>query len=264
MKKNPKILITNDDGIESPGLQILEEVAARFSDDVWVVAPQTERSGTAHSITLTSTIRTRPAGERRVAVLGTPTDCVVIAVDHVLDGTPDLVLSGINNGPNAAEDIHSSGTCAAAMEAATRGIPAVSLSQDLIFPGPTKWETARQYAPPLVEYAIEHGMPEAVYWVINFPPVEPDEVKGVEVTTQSHRSPYSWTSIESKDPRGGVHYWLHRERAPVELTEEGTDLGALERGLISFAPLTLRMTAGDHRDEIQDDVRALFEQTTAN
>jgi 5'-nucleotidase len=257
--KNPKILITNDDGIESPGLELLERVAANFSDDVWVVAPQTERSGTAHSITLTSTIRTKPAGERRVAVDGTPTDCVVIAVDHVLDGPPDLVLSGVNKGPNAAEDILSSGTCAAAMEAAARGIPALSLSQDLHFPGPLHWDTAEHYAGPLIGYAIEHGMPEAVYWVVNFPAVAADEVKGIEVTVQSHRSPYSWTSVESRDPRGAVHYWLHRERAAIELTEEGTDLGALERGLISLAPLTLRMTAGEHRQEIQEDVGALFE-----
>src|SRR5919112_1650446 len=113
-----RILLSNDDGIHSPGLEVLEKIALSLSDDVWVVAPETEQSGASHSLTLHRPLRLRQMAERRFAVDGTPTDCVLLAINHILkDRRPDLVLSGINNGSNIGEDVTYSGTIAAAMEA---------------------------------------------------------------------------------------------------------------------------------------------------
>ena len=125
----PRILITNDDGIHAPGILLLEKVAAAFSDDVWVVAPEAEQSGASHSLSLADPIRMREAGPRRYAVQGTPTDCVVIACNHLMkERRPDLLLSGINRGLNLAEDVMYSGTVAAAMEGTLLGIKSVAMS----------------------------------------------------------------------------------------------------------------------------------------
>ena len=125
-----RILVTNDDGIHAPGLKVCEEIARALSDDVWVVAPETDNSGVSHSLSLNDPLRLREIGERHFAVKGTPTDCVIMAVRHIMaDSRPDLVLSGVNRGPNVAEDVTYSGTVAGAMEGAVLGIPSIALSQ---------------------------------------------------------------------------------------------------------------------------------------
>ena len=116
-----RILLTNDDGITAPGLEVLEEIAYALSDDVWVVAPETEQSGMSHSLTLHDPLRLRKLGEKKFAVQGTPTDCVIMGIGHVLPEKPDLVLSGVNRGQNIAEDVTYSGTVAGAMEGALVG-----------------------------------------------------------------------------------------------------------------------------------------------
>ena len=124
-----RVLITNDDGIHSPGLDALEEIARSISDDVWVIAPEYDQSGVSHSLSLNDPLRLRQVGENRFAVKGTPTDCVILGVRHVMAGRPpDLLLSGVNRGHNLAEDITYSGTVAGAMEGALLGIPAIALS----------------------------------------------------------------------------------------------------------------------------------------
>ncbi|PIK69693.1 5'/3'-nucleotidase SurE, partial [Methylobacterium frigidaeris] len=125
-----RILVTNDDGIHAPGLRCLEEIARELSDDVWIVAPETDQSGVSHSLSLNDPLRLRQAGEKRYAVKGTPSDCIIMGIRHILkEHGPDLVLSGVNRGQNVAEDVTYSGTIAGAMEATILGVRAIALSQ---------------------------------------------------------------------------------------------------------------------------------------
>src|ERR687890_14169 len=125
-----RVLVTNDDGIHAPGLKVAEAIAASLSDDVWVVAPETDQSGVAHSLSLNDPLRLREISPRHFAVKGTPTDCVIMAVRHVMaDARPDLVLSGVNRGQNVAEDVSYSGTVAGAIEGTILGVPSIALSQ---------------------------------------------------------------------------------------------------------------------------------------
>src|ERR1700758_878977 len=148
-----RILITNDDGIHAPGLAVLQRIAKTLSDDVYVVAPESDQSGVAHSLTINDPLRLRKISERHFAVKGTPTDCVIMAVRKLLEGaSPDLVLCGVNNGHNVADDVTYSGTVAGAMEAASLGLPAIALSQAY---GPVGrdecfWECAEKHAPRLI------------------------------------------------------------------------------------------------------------------
>src|SRR5258708_22463878 len=148
-----RILLTNDDGIDSPGLHALRQIAAELSDDVWMVAPETNQSGASHSLTLHEPLRLRQVDERAFAVRGTPTDCVIMGVRHILrDKPPDLVLSGINSGANMAEDVTYSGTIAGAFEGTILGIRSIALSQSYGVEGvlTAKWQTAITHGPKLI------------------------------------------------------------------------------------------------------------------
>ena len=144
-----RILITNDDGIHAPGLEACEKIARAISDDVWIVAPETDQSGVSHSLSLNDPLRLREISERHYAVKGTPTDCVIMGARHIMKDMPDLVLSGVNRGRNAAEDVIYSGTGAAATEGAVLGIKAFALSQAFACAPrqKTTWETASARAP---------------------------------------------------------------------------------------------------------------------
>src|SRR6266849_8222245 len=167
-----RILISNDDGIASPGLKVLEAIARDLSDEVWVVAPEQEQSGASHSLTTRRPLRMREVARRRYAVDGTPTDCVLIAVKRLLrDRPPDLVLSGINAGGNVGEDLTYSGTVAAAMEATLLGIPAIALSQHYIDGEPIEWQTAARFAPDAIRRLAPLPWPDHTLININFPAV---------------------------------------------------------------------------------------------
>jgi 5'-nucleotidase len=145
-----RILITNDDGIHAEGLAVLERIAATLSDDVWVVAPETDQSGLAHSLTINDPLRLREIGEKRFALRGTPTDCVIMAVTHVMPEKPDLVLSGVNSGQNLADDVTYSGTVAGAMEGTLLGVRSIALSQAYNFENQRRvvpWEVVETHAP---------------------------------------------------------------------------------------------------------------------
>src|SRR5262245_52982722 len=160
-----RILLTNDDGIHAPGLGILEEIARTLSDDVWVVAPETDQSGVSHSLSLNDPLRLRAIDARHFAVKGTPTDCVIMGVRYVLkDAVPDLVLSGVNRGQNVAEDVTYSGTIAGAMEGTILGIPSLALSQAYGIATRQKphWETAIEHGPDLIRRVLEAGVPRDV------------------------------------------------------------------------------------------------------
>ena len=247
-----RILCTNDDGIHATGLAVLEKIARTFSDDVWVIAPEQEQSGASRALTLTAPIRVRQAGPKRFAVSGTPTDCVLLGIDHLVEGArPDLVLSGVNRGQNIAEDVTFSGTIAGAMQGMQLGIPAIALSQARGFRGeeaPIPWETAETYGPGVVGKLLKQGWPNDVLMNVNFPDVEPDDVKAVEMTFQGRRDQHVIYADKRTDPRGGTYFWLgfrgNRSNPP-----EGSDIRAVYDGRISVTPLHIDLT---HRESIHD------------
>lgn len=238
------ILVTNDDGIHAPGLKVLEKIARKLSKDVWVVAPEEEQSGSAHSLSLANPLRVRKMNAKRYAVRGTPSDCVLMAVRHVMkDREPDLVLSGINRGQNIADDVTYSGTIAAAMEGTQLGIPSVALSQAFGFSGNSKvkWTTAERFAPDILKKLIAAGWPEEVLININFPDVVPESVTGIEVTRQGKRD-QSLVRVEERiDARNNPYYWLGFERI-LSNPPQGTDLRAIYEGRISVTPLHMDLT----------------------
>lgn len=240
-----RILITNDDGILAPGLAVLERIAASLSDDVVVVAPETDQSGVAHSLSLSDPLRLREVSERRFAVKGTPTDCVILGCRLVLkDRKPDLILSGVNRGQNAAEDVTYSGTVAGAMEGTLLGIPSVALSQAY---GPSSerqnpaWTCAETLAPPLLRKILAEGIGRGTLLNINFPNRAPDKVIGVAVTRQGRRDADLVGLHEREDGRGNPYFWIAFDRGDGT-PETGTDLDALARGMVSVTPLRLDLT----------------------
>lgn len=236
-----RILLTNDDGIFAPGLALLEKIAAELSDDVWVCAPSEENSGAGHSLTLHSPVRLREHGERRFSVTGTPTDSVNLALRKLfVDHKPDLVISGINNGENLADDITYSGTISAAMEAALAGIPAVALSQ-AIRDGGNAFSAAEGWAAKVPAPLLDLQMAKRTMVNVNFPPLAADAVKGIRVVRQGFHD-YARGSLQGgTDPRGRPYYWFGLEDIEHTL-DHGTDLEAVSDGYISVTPLQLDLT----------------------
>lgn len=236
-----RILISNDDGIEAPGLKLLTKVARSLCRDVWVVAPEHEQSGASHSLTLHRPLRVRKAGPRRFAVDGTPTDCVLLAVNSIMRGKrPTLMLSGVNSGANLGEDVTYSGTVAAAMEATLLDVPAIAFSQHFADRDAIRWATAAAYAPEVIRRLTSLSWPRNTLMNVNFPDVEPDEVSGIVATAQGKRKLGDNLS-ERIDPRGRTYFWIGpmRDEAP---TREGTDLRAIVEGKVSLTPICLDLT----------------------
>ncbi|MBI3452446.1 MAG: 5'/3'-nucleotidase SurE [Rhodospirillales bacterium] len=236
-----RILVTNDDGYYSTGIKTLTKVAQSLSRDVWVVAPETEQSAVSHSLTIRRPLRIREVARRRYAVDGTPTDCVLLAVNHILkDKRPTLCLSGINRGANLGEDVTYSGTIAAAMEATLLGVPAIALSQDFQAPGSVKWSTAEHHAARVIRRLVKVAWPRNVLINVNFPNRTPDAVAGVQVVTQG-RHKIGDRLVENRDPRGVPYYWIGSMRTE-DPSEKGSDIAAVKDGMISLTPLFLNLT----------------------
>ncbi|WP_310498729.1 5'/3'-nucleotidase SurE [Sandarakinorhabdus sp.] len=239
-----RILVTNDDGINAPGLVTLEAIAAQLSDDVWVVAPAEEQSGAGHSLTLSQPVRVREVGPRRHAVKGTPTDCVMLALGAVMEGfKPDLILSGVNRGGNLAEDVTYSGTVSAAMEGCLAGIRSIALSQVMAdyTAGMEDFSTALRHGPDIIRRVLTIDWPDGVLININFPPVKPGDVKGVRVTEQGFRDYGNIHLVKRIDPRGFPYYWHGFGKEKLVPGHE-TDLKAMHEACISVTPLHLDMT----------------------
>ncbi len=240
-----RILLTNDDGVNAAGLRLLEEVARRLSDDVWVVAPTEEQSGTGHSLTLTKPVRLRRLGDSRFAVAGTPTDSVMMAVAHIMkDHRPDLILSGINRGANLAEDVTYSGTVSAAMEGALAGIPSVALSQCYAREGmgdTVPFEAAQAWAERVLRAVTSEPMAPRTLVNVNFPAVSAAEVKGIRVTQQGLRDYGRLRITERTDPRGFPYFWFGLGTM-IETPGHSTDLEAIAEGYVAVTPLHLDMT----------------------
>jgi 5'-nucleotidase len=240
-----RILLTNDDGIHAQGLAALEAVARTLSDDVWICAPESEQSGAARSLTLSEPLRYRRLGERRFAIQGTPTDCVMLGVEHLMDGAkPDLVLSGVNRGLNAAEDVTLSGTVAGAIEGMALGIPAIALSQMMeAYSGDHRedFAVAEAFAARLISRLVEAGWPQDVILNVNFPLGPVSRVESVEVTRQGFRDVSIRYAEKRTDLRGRSYYWLGFRNSPSRPVE-GTDLRAAYEGRISVTPLHIDLT----------------------
>jgi 5'-nucleotidase len=239
-----RILVTNDDGIHAPGLVAAEKIARALSDDVWIVAPETEQSGASHSLTLAMPLRLREIDARRFAVTGTPTDCVMMACAHVMkDAPPALVLSGVNRGSNIADDVTYSGTIAGAMEGCALGIPSIALSQAYGFEDRTdiRWDCAETHGPPLIRRLVDIGWPDDVLMNVNFPDCAPADVKSIEATAQGKRDLQTAMLDRRIDARGFPYFWIgfRRERSNPKA---GSDLRAIYDKRISVTPLHLNLT----------------------
>ncbi|MGE0499594.1 MAG: 5'/3'-nucleotidase SurE [Rhizobiaceae bacterium] len=246
-----RILLTNDDGIHAEGLKALERIALKLSDDVWVVAPEHDQSGFAHSLSLSDPLRLRKISDRHFAVRGTPTDCVIMGCRQIMPGLPDLVLSGVNSGSNIADDVTYSGTVAGAMEGCMLGVPSVALSQAYNFHNETRvvpYETAEAHAPALLQKLLKTDLPKGVFLNLNFPNCPPEEVAGTAVTRQGKLTHGLWVE-ERRDGRNFPYYWLRFGRETTEMPE-GTDMLALRRKQVSVTPLQLDLTAHEMRDRL--------------
>jgi 5'-nucleotidase len=239
-----RILLTNDDGINAPGLYVLEKIAAQLSDDIWICAPSEEQSGAGHSLSLNRPVRLREHAPRRFSVTGTPTDAVTLALRKVLPGKPDLILSGVNRGANLGDDVTYSGTVAAAIEGALAGIRSIALSQ--VYSKETladnvPFDAAEAWGAKVLRPLLGAPFPERTLININFPPRTGEAVQGIRVVRQGFHDYGRGTVVEGKDPRGYPYYWfgLHGiEHTPGH----NSDLEAIADGFIAVSPLQLDLT----------------------
>ena len=257
-----RILITNDDGINAPGLKVLEEIAAELAGpkgQVWVVAPAFEQSGVAHKISYTHPMMIAELGPRRYAAEGSPADCVLAGLYDVLDGAhPDLVLSGVNRGNNSGENALYSGTLGGAMEAALQGLPAIALSQYLgpqNRDAPLQFDAARAHGVATVRSLLDRGLWDGddyrLFYNINFPPLPASDVRGLRVAPQGYRQDAFFGVEPHISPSGRKFLWItggpqHHPTAP------GTDVAHNLDGYISVTPMRADLTAHDTLADLKE------------
>ena len=248
-----RILITNDDGVNAAGLVSLERIARNLSDDIWIVAPETDQSGLAHSLTLSHPLRLRKIAEKHFALNGTPTDCVIMGVRELMPEPPDLILSGVNCGQNIADDVTYSGTVAGAIEGALLGIKSIAVSQAYNFEDGirhVKWETCEQHGSKVIADLIACDFPEKTLVNVNFPNCAPGEVQGVKITSQGAFTHGLYMEKRS-DGRGFPYYWLRFGRDVPE-QKHGSDITALRENHISVTPLKLDLTDYEFTKSLED------------
>lgn len=257
-----RILITNDDGINAPGLKVLSAIAhdlAGPEGEVWTVAPAFEQSGVGHCISYTHPMMVSEMGPRRFAAEGSPADCVLAGLHDVMrDAPPDLVLSGVNRGNNSAENALYSGTLGGAMEAALQGIPAIALSQ---YYGPDNaqaddpFEAARVHGTDTIRRILAHDPKDQtgyrLFYNVNFPPVPAAAVKGTRITPQGIRQGTHFSVEPHNSPSGRRFLWIKGgdQRAP---TAAGSDASENLAGFISITPMRADLTAADQLDAMRD------------
>lgn len=231
-----RVLISNDDGIDAPGIKALERAMKQVAGEVWTIAPETEQSAASHSLTLRRPLRIRKLSKHRFAVDGTPTDAVMLGVQHIMkDCPPDIVVSGINRGGNLGEDVTYSGTVAAAMEGTLLGIPSVAFS--LVTPDGAKahWATAEHFAAEVMVQLAGVSFPRGVLVNVNIPDCAVGDVTGIESTRQGRRK-IGCELMEGRDPKGQPYYWIGAQR-DEDRSRPGTDLEAVARNAVSVAPI---------------------------
>lgn len=258
-----RILITNDDGINAPGLRVLEAIAADIAGpdgQVWVVAPAFEQSGVGHCISYTSPMMVSEFAPRRFAVEGAPADCVLAAISDIMPARPDLVLSGVNRGNNAAENTLYSGTIGAAIEAALQGLPAIALSQ---YYGPDNaglsqpFEAAASHGSRVIRRLLgsapwDENADYRLFYNVNFPPCPAKQVKGIKLARQGYRKDTFFKTEPFTSPAGRNYLWITGGPQDVP-TAPGSDAAANLAGYISVTPMRADLTAHDVIDNLQLD-----------
>lgn len=243
------ILVTNDDGVDAPGLLALQQALQEIGE-VTVFAPDHNWSAAGHTKTMHKPLRvsqaTLPDGTLAYSTTGAPSDCVALVILGILDHQPDLVVSGVNQGANVGHDITYSGTIAAAMEAVIFGIPALAVSLDSY--QSHDFAYAARFAARLVKLVLERGLPPNTFLNVNVPAVHQDEIADVKITRLGKRV-YSDKLVERQDPRGRNYYWIGGE-PPTGVPEEGTDIWALANKYVSITPLHLDMTDCQMMEEL--------------
>lgn len=247
-KKDLLIFLTNDDGIHAPGLNTLAKYMKSFGE-ILIVAPDREQSASSHSLTLTRPLRIAKLDENRYAVDGTPTDAVMVAVHGILKKRklPDLLISGINHGPNMGDDVSYSGTVAAAIEGSIIGIPSIAVSL-------ADWEAA-DYVPAaravkkIARWVLKNGLPQFSFLNINIPYLGKRPFKGMKITRLGRRV-YNDVIVEKVDPRGRNYYWIAGD--PEWSDVDGSDFAAVSRGMVSVSPLKVDMTDKDLHEKLKN------------
>lgn len=231
------ILLTNDDGIRAPGLSALRTACSGLGE-IYIVAPDRERSAVSHAFTLHSPLRAEEVGERSYAVDGTPTDCVNLGIHGILPQRPALIISGINRGGNMGDDLTYSGTVAAAMEGTMMGVPSIAVSLDLLSNREEEYQHAASVAARIALMVLQRGLPPDTFLNVNVPPSgTPNQI---QITRQGRRV-YGGMVEQKTDPRGRSYYWLGGGELDF-VDEPGTDFHAVKRGMVSVTPLHFDMT----------------------
>lgn len=249
----PRILVTNDDGIHSDGLKALCDAMASIGETI-VVAPDREMSAVSQSITLHTPLRYTSVNENKYVVEGTPADCVIVALRSILDTPPDLIVSGINKGPNLGDDISYSGTVAAALEGTFNAVPSIAFS--LVSRGDFDFKPGAEFAAKLAGWVLEKGLPEDVLLNVNIPL---NWNGSVEFTRQGKKRNKN-VLLENRDPRGRKYFWLHEQHGS-HAADGGSDFAAIEAGAISITPLHLNRTDFSSLEKMRSWQPALMEKT---
>ena len=239
-----RILLTNDDGIFAPGLTVLERIAARLSDDIWICAPTEEQSGTGHSLTLNRPVRLKQHDARRFSVSGTPTDAVTMALKKVMPAPPDLILSGVNRGANLGDDVTYSGTVSAAFEGALAGIRAIAMSQVYTKEGlgeQVPFDAAEHWGETVLRPLLDTPFADRTLVNVNFPPLPAGDIRGIRVVRQGFHDYARGSVVEGTDPRGFPYFWFGLHGIEHTAGHE-TDLEAIADGFISVTPPQLDFT----------------------
>jgi len=232
-----RILVTNDDGIHSKGVEYLVRALSGLGE-VYVIVPDQQRSAASHSMTLDKPLRVQKLEEKKFLVNGTPSDCVRLGILGLMKEDVELVVAGINSGPNLGDDVSYSGTVGAALEGALLEVPSLAIS--LVVTGGYHFEVAANFGRFLAGKILQEGLPRNVYLNVNIPDLPVDEIRGVEITRQGKRI-YGKEIQERIDPRGEKYYWIAGENLSG-VSEQGTDIAAIEHNKISITPLSLDCT----------------------
>ncbi|MEM7178040.1 MAG: 5'/3'-nucleotidase SurE [Pseudomonadota bacterium] len=251
-----RILITNDDGINAPGLVVAERIAAEIAGpegEVWVISPESERSGASHAISYTVGMRMHEIGERRYSIDGFPADCALVGIHRILrDAPPDLLISGVNRGHNVAEDVIYSGTVGAAMEGALSGIPSIAMSQFYSKDGPADlFASSRAMGVEVLRKVLKMPFRGSAFYNINFPALPPEEVLGIQVCPQGLRADATFDVMDYLAPNGRTYQFL-RHGTRNSSAPEGSDANLCYHGWVTVTPLHAQMTDMD----LLEDARA--------
>ena len=256
-----RVLLCNDDGIDAPGMAVMERLAEQIANEVWVVAPATDRSGVSNSLSLREPVRIIKRNDRRYAVNGTPADCVAFAIDNLmLETPPDLLLSGVNSGSNIGFETMLSGTVGAAMTGALLGVPAIAMSQVRTPGKPIHWQTSAQHGVKVIRTLLDAAWAQDVCLSVNFPDTEYQNVKGMKVTTQGMGTVKGVSVVPVSDPSGEDYFWLRIKHGDQE-DHDSSEAFAVENGYISVTPLDHERTSDQCRKRLSSALNMTCEES---